>query len=44
MQSNREEKGLKVYIYIYIYQRKKEVNEQFGRKINQDVNGNKKPF
>ena len=24
-----------------IYQRRKEVNEQFGRKMNQDVNGNK---
>ena len=27
-----------------IYQRKNEVNEQFGRKINQDVNENKKLF
>ena len=27
-----------------IYQRKEEVQEQFGRKMNQDVNGNKKLF
>ena len=27
-----------------IYQSKKEVNEQFGRKINQDLNGNMKLF
>ena len=27
-----------------IYQRKKEVNKQFGRKMNQGVNGNKKLF
>ena len=27
-----------------IYQSKKEVNEQFGSKMNQDVNGNKKLF
>ena len=27
-----------------IYQRKKKVKEQFGRKMNEDVNGNKKLF
>ena len=27
-----------------IYQNKKEVNEQFGRKMNQDVDGSKKLF
>ena len=27
-----------------IYQSKKKVNEQFGRKMNQDVKGNKKYF
>ena len=27
-----------------IYQSKKKVNEQFGRKINENVNGNKKLF
>ena len=27
-----------------IYQSKKKVNEQFGRKINEDVNGNRKLF
>ena len=27
---------------MYIYQSIKEVNEQFGRKINQDADGNKK--
>ena len=27
-----------------IYQSKKKVNEQFGRKVNQDVNGNMKLF
>ena len=29
---------------MYIYQSKNEVNEQFGRKLNQDVNGNRKLF
>ena len=29
---------------MYIYQSKKEVHEQFGRKMNQDVNGNRKLF
>ena len=28
----------------YIYQSKEEVNEQYGRKVNQDMNGNKKLF
>ena len=28
----------------YIYQSEKEVNEQFGRKMNQDIEGNKKLF
>ena len=28
----------------FIYQSKKEVNEQFRRKINQDLNGNMKLF
>ena len=27
-----------------IIQRKKKVNEQFGRKMNEDVNGNRKLF
>ena len=27
-----------------IYQRKREVNEQFGRKMNQDVDENRKLF
>ena len=27
-----------------IYQSKKKMNEQFGRKMNQDVNGNRKLF
>ena len=27
-----------------IYQSKKKVNEQFGREMNEDVNGNKKLF
>ena len=27
-----------------IYQSKKKANEQFGRKINEDVNGNRKFF
>ena len=35
----REEKRLKVY-----FKSKKDVNEQFGRKVNQDVNGNRKLF
>ena len=28
----------------FIYQSKKKVNEQFGIKINEDVNGNRKLF
>ena len=28
----------------HIYQSKKKVNEQFGRKTNEDVNGNRKLF
>ena len=41
---------LKVYkeekrkVKICIYQNKKEVQEQFGKKMNQDVNGNRKLF
>ena len=29
---------------MYIYQSKNKVNEQFGRKVNEDVNGNRKLF
>ena len=29
---------------MYIYQSKKEVNEEFGKKLNQNVNGNRKSF
>ena len=29
---------------MYIYQGKKKVNEQFGRKMNENVNGNRKLF
>ena len=29
---------------MYKYQSKKKVNEQFGRKMNEDVNGNRKLF
>ena len=38
--TNRKRKRLKGCIY----QSKKEVQEQFGRKMNQDVNGNRKLF
>ena len=38
----RREKKRKVKRYIY--QSKKKVNEQFGRKMNDDVNGNRKLF
>ena len=31
-------------VKMCIYQSKKEVNKQFGRKMNQDVNGNGKLF
>ena len=37
----REEKR---YVKRCIIQSKKKVNEQFGRKINEDVNGNRKLF
>ena len=36
-EENRKVKG-------YIYQSKKEVNEKFGRNMNQDGNGNRKLF
>ena len=39
MEVYKEEKGK---IKWCIYQSKKEVQEQFGRKISQDVNGNRK--
>ena len=45
-----KERCLKVYkeekrkAKRYIYQSKEEVQEQFGRKMNQDVNGNRKLF
>ena len=29
---------------VYIYQSKKDVHEQFRRKMNEDVNGNRKLF
>ena len=41
MEANREEKGK---VKMCIIQSKKKVNEQFGRKMNEDVNGNKKLF
>ena len=41
MKAYRGEKGK---IKRCIYQSKKKVNEQFGRKMNEDVNGNKKLF
>ena len=37
----KEEKGK---VKRYIYQSKKEVQEQLGRKMNQDVNRNRKLF
>ena len=37
-------KGEKKKVKRCIYQSKKEVQEQFGRKMNQDVNGNRKFF
>ena len=37
----REEKRK---VKICIFQSKKKVNEQFGRKMNEDVNGNRKPL
>ena len=41
MEAYKEEKRK---IKRCIYQGKKKVNEQFGRKMNEDVNGNKKPL
>ena len=44
------ERCLEVYkeekrkVIRFIYQSKKEVKEQFGRKMNKDVNGNRKLF
>ena len=35
---------LEMKVKRYIYQSKQEVQEQFGRKMNQDVNGNRKLF
>ena len=54
MLGTREEAGRGKFLEDYkrekkkvkrcIYQSKKEVQEQFGRKMNQDANGNKKLF
>ena len=41
METYKEEKRK---VERYIYQSKKKVNEQFGRKINEDLNGNRKLF
>ena len=41
MEAHREEKKK---VKRCIYQSKREVNEQFGRKMNQDVKGNRKLF
>ena len=41
METYKEEKGK---IRRCIYQSKKKVNEQFGRKMNKDINGNRKLF
>ena len=41
MEAYREEKRK---VERYIYQSKKKVNEQFVRKMNEDVNGNRKLF
>ena len=41
MEAYREEKGKVKWCII---QSKKKVNEQFGRKMNEDVNGNRKLF
>ena len=49
-EENAKERCLEVYkeekrkVKMYIYQSKKEIQEQFGRKMNQDVNGNMKLF
>ena len=37
-------KEVKRKVKICIYQSKKEVQEQYGRKMNQDVNENRKLF
>ena len=41
MESHREKKRK---VKRCIYQRKKKVNEEFERKMNEDVNGNRKFF
>ena len=41
MEAYREEKRK---VKRYLYQSKKKVNEQFGRKRNEDVNRNRKLF
>ena len=41
MEAYREEKKK---VKTCIYQSKKKVNKQFGRKMNEDVNGNRKLF
>ena len=41
MEAYREENGR---VKRYIIQSKKKVNEEFGRKMNKDVNGNRKLF
>ena len=41
MKAYREERKK---IKRYTYQNKKKVNEQFGRKMNEDLNGNRKSF
>ena len=43
METYREEKR-NVKRYIYIYQRKKKVNDHFEKKMTEDVNGNRKLF
>ena len=41
METYREEKRK---LKKFLYQSKKEVHEQFGRKMNEDVNGNRNFF
>ena len=41
METYKEEKRK---VNRFIFQKKKKVNEQFGRKINEDTNGNRKLF
>ena len=41
MKAHREEK---IKVKMRIYRSKKKVNDQFERKINEDVNGNRKLF